>query len=387
MRSRIDLQTVLLTALIGSLAILPLKFVVGQYSLFHVLMLASVSFAAIRFFGNYGVKINFCAFDVLIILYLVVSAIYSFVGKGDGPLFVLLKTGVYYIFFISIRVLLWGVSKERVYEILKWGGMAGLLVMVGTIMYVILVMPFSFSGIGYYELTYNYYSLLSGGIGNSEDFSSADIMRNTLGECFAFYSAIFLIVANGWRYSFAHLFLAMLFTISTFSRRAFLALLAIFFVKRLRNSVVHNKILSGFVFPFVLFVALVAFAGYSLSLRQVELDDESRRIQYSHTLAQINDSPVIGTGYTAKIDGKYVHNFVLASWYMSGIVGVLLSLLVVFYLIFGFYNGFVIGRDFAFVLAIPLIGLMVGSTVEGIFGPVSWLILGFYFYLSTVRVD
>ncbi|WP_452221587.1 O-antigen ligase family protein [Lacinutrix salivirga] len=135
-------------------------------------------------------------------------------------------------------------------------------------------------------------------------------------------------------------FLIVLIFISQ-SRSTMIIFLIIFSIKYLVNKKSKKLFLVLLFSPLVLLVALLFF-DFGVFQRFTEFSEDARVYMFINTFNEIFSNPILGKGFGALIEtnGKinHVHNFVIAAWYSSGILGLLFSLIVVLELGLKFYN-------------------------------------------------
>jgi O-antigen ligase len=110
--------------------------------------------------------------------------------------------------------------------------------------------------------------------------------------------------------------------------------------------------------------------------RLADFSDGGRHNQYADAIQQFSSSPFVGLGFGTKLErGSYVHNFVLGSAAMMGILGLLAALYIHATLLLAFAKGLLCPRDCnaAVFLIIPILSLTVGATFEGLFTVSGWL--------------
>jgi len=327
---------------------------------------------------------NFISFfDVIIAVYIAFCLLSFPFSRDDSSLFALIKTIVYFLFYLGLKFSLTKFGRDQVVNLTNYGIFTGIFLFSSLIIYVLFskdLFSTVFSNVSYYNTTMKLYSGALSLFGEDVPVKSRDFMRNALGECFAFY---FVFVAfAGFRNKLARYFFASLgffYSFFMFSRRAFLSVVvSVFYMIFKRMSMAKLILLCLATIGVIFFVGL---GGMQIGGRLFDYSDPSRIAQYGEVFDLISERIFFGYGYGAKIsDEKYVHNFILASFYMMGIVGFLLSFFIYFILMFEYLSGLIL-KNISFihvVLIIPIMGLSVGSTVEGIFTPVGWIILAIY---------
>lgn len=377
--------------------------------LLYIMLIASLPFfSVVRFSGNMSAPFvalsiiflvlcyktirdlrlhrAFNLIDELIFIYLLVcifSLLYS--GQENG-LFALLKSATYFILYLSLKNFLANQELSGLINSSIMGVIAGTVFFSLSVIYVLIIkgIPItSLQGFSYQVVTVQIFRAIAEQLGNQNIESSADVMRSALGEVFALYVIIMIIFIGVRQHTLGLLMtiLNMLFLFSMSSRRALIAVAITIFGLFLRKGMrVRNIAALG--------AGLIVIAGMILSYqyfvgdsRLFELSDTSRMQQYEHVVSLIADKPILGYGYGAKTKGDvYVHNFILASFFMNGVLGLVVSLGIYLFLCFE-YMRWVIRRSdnvFSALLIIPVIGLTIGSTVEGMLTITGWIAVALY---------
>ena len=173
----------------------------------------------------------------------------------------------------------------------------------------------------------------------------------------------------------------IVFVVCTFSRRAFHAIVIVIFggsffdqagLKRgLSMALLVGSVVAGSLF-------IQEEPGES---RLADFTDSGRTEQYRQALDHFSQSPWVGTGFGSKLDrGSYVHNFVLGSAAMLGVAGLFVALYLYVSLIVQFIVGLAKPRIYntSTFLIIPILGMTIGATFEGIFTITSWVGISLY---------
>lgn len=347
---------------------------------------ACIIFVMVRvFLGNKVIKSSFNIFDLLIFIYLVWCAISLGVTFADGSLIVYIKTLFYFFMYLSLKNIITLIDEDRLYVVVSWSVMFGCLLYLAFILYLYAASDVSIvtSKFNYWNFTYQLFSQSDYLFSNAEDFSSSHLMRNAVGEVFAFYFVCLVVACKRHMICLWGRFLAFLFAALMFSRRAVFLILTMTVFSKTKTS--KNKVIYSVLLVFVFSV----FSMSDLNLennsnRLMNLESEERILMYAKSLSDINDAILFGYGYGKKLDDKYyIHNMVLSSFYMTGVLGGLLSLLIIFMLVRRVYFDLIFNKDDkGFILAIPIMGAMVGSTVEGMFTVTGWVALALYFSIQ-----
>jgi len=219
---------------------------------------------------------------------------------------------------------------------------------------------------------------------------SSDIGLNALAGVFLLYLNIILLTSTrgGW---IKHLLLAssagllvVMDSMGTLVALAAIMMWMCFNQLSLGQKFVRHffrmSLVSGFV---LLFLAVVSIGPGILDSNH----EVGRIAQYKLSIAQILDSPISGKGLGTKIAHRdhsvYPHNFILASWLMMGLVG-----LVAAFNLFGFlvYQTIIsmlhamadetrdrIRRILPIFLIAPVVTLLIRSSIESIFMLSDWI--------------
>ncbi|WP_281847367.1 O-antigen ligase family protein [Olleya namhaensis] len=184
------------------------------------------------------------------------------------------------------------------------------------------------------------------------------------------------------------IFLVLLILISQ-SRSTMMIFAIIFIVKHLVNTNNKKLFIVIFIAPIVLILGLLIF-DFSVFNRFTQFAEDARVTMFINTFNKIIKNPVLGQGFGALIETngkpKHVHNFVIAAWFSSGILGFIFTLTVIFELILKFYNKIKFQKanyKYYFIYGFPLlviIRMMVGGN-NGLPSFHDWFALSI-FYIS-----
>jgi O-antigen ligase len=202
--------------------------------------------------------------------------------------------------------------------------------------------------------------------------SSADVMRSAIGEVFALYG-LFLLLFTRRTTKWTILLLLVVGTIAwaVASRRAGLALVLgfVLLAVRWRRKRVGLQLVGLLAALTIGLTVLPAYLG-----RFAQLGSSQRLEQFARALRLIAERPFTGHGFASQIDDRYVHNILLGSWYMLGILGLALAVWLVGHLaLHTLRSADRRSPAVGVLLLIPLIGVSVGSTTEGTFTIVGWV--------------
>ena len=328
----------------------------------------------------------FTTLDSLILFYLIISSVSLLVTWSETGFFALVKSTAYFFMYLGLKTHLSGYSYKDIMVSTVYGVTGGTVLFLAAVaiaIFVLMAKGFDFSeGIGYDSLTLPVARSISGFLGGEDIERSSDFMRNVMGEVFAFY--IIVLLSGGTRpglRSISVVVVNTVFMLATVSRRAFIAVSASLVLLMSKYIDFRRSAAMGVGGILILLVTVLAYYSFHDNLRVFDISDSSRIQQYEQALSLIYEKPILGWGYGAKLgEGVYVHNFVLASAYMNGIPGLVLGLSIYFLLVIRYLSGVISspGSGYHMLLVIPILGLSVGSTVEGIFTIIGWLCIALY---------
>lgn len=324
-------------------------------------------------------------FDLMVLLYFSICFFSYSVSFEEGAGFVIIKTISYICLYFSLRVCLQELDVKSIATSSVLGVKLGSFSFVCAIFYACTDISWQAlfgEGISYSITTMAVFSQLFVMFGHEEEILSSMVMRNTLGEVFALYFIFLLVFCSSKLVKLLFMVMNFILVIFMFSRRAFFAVLLSVF----------SYLSSGFRFSrlMLLLACFIPIAGLFYlggSVRLFNVEDVARLSQYSLVLDMLEDIPFLGYGYGYKLFGeKYVHNFVLASLLMNGVLGLVSSSLLYVYLIVSFIGRqmFSSGNHVHLFLLLPILGLTVGSTVGGIFSIPSWVSLAIMYRFQQI---
>jgi O-antigen ligase len=365
----------MLACLIASLPFWPLR-IVGGLGASHLLLAAAVPLALVRIMATRRIAYRFGAVDIFLTLYLALAAASLIVSPVGLGLPALAKSLSYWVTFVAMGVLLHGVPLGVVKRACVVGVASGVLLFLGAAVLMIVSGQADLGSLSpnsiYWDLAFPVYRGLLTSAGGLEDVRSADVMRSAVGEVFALYGLLVLIsFRRATAFSIALLVLSATIAWAIASRRAGLALLIGFLLLsvRWRRRTVGVQILA-----LLGLVSTAAAIVPSYLGRFGDLSSTQRLDRLRVAMDRIASSPFSGHGYASQIDGQYVHNIVVGSWYMLGILGLALAMWLVAYLLTRAVQAADRRTPEAGVLLlIPFLGVLVGSTVEGTFTVVGWV--------------
>ena len=319
---------------------------------------------------------------MLYILVIVFSFLYSDVTAGSA--FALIKTIVYSLGFFSITYALILLADKRGVTDIENAIIASVSVYFVFFLYVVVVTGAWSSilyGFSYWSFTYKVYAAINEMFFDNSDFTSKNIMRNTIGEIFALFSIVLLgRIKNRGYLIFIIFLMSLILLVVTFSRRGLIEL-SICFVLFLYMKGSLKYALSAGLFVTILYYLIFYFGVDTTDTftRFENIANDARGGQFQEAFSVISTEPFFGLGYGAELaNGMYVHNIVIGSWYMLGILGFLASLVLMFLMLSQLSKSILQKQLFGLFLVVPLVGSNVGSTVEGIFTPAGWLGISFY---------
>jgi len=378
-----SLAELLFIGLIASLPFFSLRIGLLGVNLPLIFLAAIMVIVCLDVFIHSKIKVGFSHFDQLIVAYLFL-ALFSFIHTDENlhANFAFTKSILYFSSFLAVKALLATVSREKIERALLSGVILGTSLFVILAIYVLvkknLLSNLDFS---YYGLTYKVFSGFYSLFGSNDAIKSADIMRNAIGEVFAFYFIVIFVanIQSRWT-KILYVLSNFILVISMFSRRAFLAIMATISIGFFRSQ--NRIVLLGFIM--VVGLGILIFLSTEGTLkggRLTDFSDASRVSQYASAMDLLNQKPLFGHGFGFKLDGKkYIHNFILSSSVMMGVAGLVFSLAIYFFAVWRYVEGLLnkSNTPYSFLLIVPIFGMTIGSTVEGIFTPISWIIFATY---------
>lgn len=332
------------------------------------------------------VKKIFGPIEGLILIYLILVSLIFLVHMNESALVPMYKTWVYFVLYLLLKNFLVSINFTHVENATFHGVVGGTL-----IFFVISALLLFQSGqflsalgnLSHASLTFKIYAHLNEFLGGMENFTTRNLMRSVVGESFAFYG-LFLISKIAKYRSLPLLLLYLLeilFVIVSFSRRSLIAVgVSSFFIFFVTSKSIFTKAVIAPIIFMSLGVIVFLITSDSRIFDFSNLGG-TRGDMYVLAIDGFLDRPVLGNGYGVKIiDDNYVHNFILSSAFSLGISGLIVSFLIIGYLIVKYLHAIVqrTGSIYTFFLIIPIIGSMVGSTLEGMFTVTSWIILALW---------
>ena len=383
MKSSLSAVEWLYVGVIASLPLFPVRGLPGGVSISLFLMLCMFGMYFVRAVMTASVPAIFSKLDLALLCYLIVALFGMVDTASPEVLFSIGKSTIYMLAYLALKMGISEIPHQRLETLTGVGVIAG-TISFGAVMLFALYSTGSLSvlagNFSYWTVTVGVFSSIDSVFGQArDDFTSVHVMRNSVGEAFSFYVIAALVF--GFRRRLTKVYMAVantVFALSMFSRRALLAICFGVFGASMRQAGPGRKVLAG------LGMAL-GVAGYMFSSgadsRLTDFRDEARSIQYTEAIARFAESPIFGDGYGAKLSsGNYVHNFILSGAMMMGALGLLVTVWIFGKIALDCLRGFRAERGFqtSVFLIVPLLGMLVGSTVEGIFTMTSWVILAIH---------
>ncbi len=323
-------------------------------------------------------KISLDIFDFMLLGYLgIVLANCAFLPQADNQYLILAKSVVYFALFATLKQFLMDFPIAVMEKVIFRGVIVGSFGFVAIALFALWrtgnlsVLTSSWK---YYTLTLQTFASIDIVFGQQrmEEFASRDVMRNAVGEVFTLYFLLAQVFRNKQISLWPPLLLVLngLLIVLTFSRRAFFAVAAVAMIAFKPNQQGVKRFLFTLLVLASLFTLTLFMEGDS---RLIDVSGGSRMDQYTEALSTWSEKPIFGVGYGTQLNGRYVHNFVFSSMFFMGIPGLIFSLGITGYLLFHFFKGsFLQDNNLANLLVIPLFGLAVGATAEGIFTITQW---------------
>lgn len=365
----------------------------GSIPIIFLLMIALFIFFKVCFLDK-KIKKVFSFFDFLLFIYVAYASL-SYIFHLDQEIGItpVFKTIVYFLLYLFLKYFIRTNKPEDIARSTLYGILSGTLLLFVVVVYALYIQETIgsiMSGrISYFEFTYKIYGAVNSLIFGAVAYSSKDIMRSSLGEIFSFYLIAMIILAKFTKakpFILSFIPVNLFYAIACFSRRSLLSATISPILFLLTNSrKLWIKVVTALFFLVLIYILVHIIISES---RLTDMGDtkNARISQYSLALNRIIESPILGYGYGAKINvdqiigDRYVHNFIIASAYMMGVFGFLVSSCIYYYLVSGYIRGILKPHiiQYSYLLIIPILGLAVGSTVEGIFSIPSWIILALY---------
>lgn len=369
-----------IVALVASLPFFPMKITSTGMAVFHVSALLAISVMIIRPLDVMKVVGNSPYFSLPLLAYISIAGISLAITTQETGFVAWVKTLFYSLMFFAILSARGRVGEEKFRGGVVFGAAIGLTMFVFVLVYA------NFKAgagggitLSYYGLTIGLFKPVFEFFLSKEDFSSRDLMRSAMTEVFVLYAFLFWFYSKG-KVNVILVLFCVLLSLGFFSRRGLVMLVIAGFLwwvsGLLSGKISGSKAIGISIFSFIL--AAVFVATFS-ETRLVDLEVSSRASQFEVAAQSINENIFMGVGYAAKVGGLYVHNMLIATWYMLGVAGLVPIILMT---VFMLHRAAVSVRYspvpiVAMFFCIPLVGGMVGSTTEGLYTPAAWLAMAF----------
>jgi O-antigen ligase len=365
----------LLAALVASLPFWPIRVTAGLGTT-HLILLAAIPLAVGTTMVRGRLRYRPGPVDLFLIAYLGMALASTIVSPQQQGLQAITKSVAYWGSFVCLAIVLRDVPRALLARACVSGVVAGTVLFGAAAAWVIgsgqvSIRALSPSSI-YWDLTFPIYRGLLTSAGGLDDVSSADVMRSAIGEVFALYGLVLLLFTKRTtRWTILLLIVVGAIAWAVASRRAGLALVVgfVLLAVRWRRKRVGLQLVALLAALTIGLTVLPAYLG-----RFAQLGSSQRLEQFGRTVALIAERPLFGYGFASQVDDRYVHNILLGSWYMLGLLGLALAIWLVGY--FAIHTLRAADRSAPAVgvlLLIPLIGVSVGSTTEGTFTIVGWV--------------
>lgn len=339
-------------------------------------------------------RLTFSKFDIAVVLYVAVVLInMSLVVNAEDARFGLIKTLIYVTSYFCLKQLLQNHSMANIALAVKSG------VAIGTCLFLLTAVACLFitghisaiTKFDYYSLTKNTFISIGSvfGTGKIDDFEGKDIMRNAVAEAFTFYFLCTLIFK--FKSRIANVFILLLnvvLVLCTFSRRAFHSIAVVIFGGSFFDQAGLKRGISMALLVGSVVVGSLLIQEEPAESRLADFSGSGRADQYLEALDNFSHSPWLGTGFGSKLErGSYVHNFVFGSAAMLGVAGLFIALYLYVFAIAQFIIGLAKPRIYntSTLLIIPILGMTVGSTFEGLFTITSWIAFILFSHCSDLR--
>ena len=330
--------------------------------------------------------------EVFIFIYILWFFCIYMVHMNDSAIIPMLKTIMYFFLYLLLKNFIM-MNKASNIEICTYHGIVCGIVLFFIIpvysLYIDGTLFKIFDKITYHHLTFRIYSSINNLLGGNDKFLSKDMMRSALGEVFAFYTIFLMIffMKNKELFSIKYIPFAIIGVIICFSRRSLLSTAISSIIIPLREG---DKIITkALLFIFLMFLLYILVFVFAFETRLVDLSDTNniRKLMIISAMNGISEYPIFGHGYGIKIfNDYYVHNFVFSSGYSLGIFGLFISICIFTLVMYYYIKGMIskTNNGYSYLLIIPVLGMLVGSTLEGMYTITSWII--FALYASTYQV-
>ncbi|MAY42195.1 MULTISPECIES: hypothetical protein [unclassified Neptuniibacter] len=334
--------------------------------------------ALVTGFSAFGI----CKIDFILFLLVFFNSTYALLDVDYKIDIIIFKTLYLFFSYMGIRCYLVSIENERLLSLIKGVALSVFVFFVFLLcLIVFLFFQLEVEVFGYWEMTLPMVSEIYTFFSPQYDLNgvrSKDIMRNTYGEIFSLFAFLifFGCFASKGKLGLFSVMISSFMVLFTFSRRAiidFLIILAVYF-RGVNALVVNNFIIISFVVFSLVVIKIFVFGDVSLT-RHFYLWDTARFGMIKEVFSVDLSSFLFGGGYGYKFGDKYIHNFVLSQMYMFGVLGFVFSF-TFFYLVTKRLCVSIFSNNYAaIILVVPCVGMMVGSSFEGLLTPAGYLSL------------
>lgn len=390
-----NIHVLALLLLLFSFPYFPFRFTSFNLGITHFAIALCIALGVSLQFRNKTYRLNL--FDKALMVFLLIEGIYCVVLPQERAVLVFTKSVVYALGYFSIKNICIHLGSSVVQKTLVRGSILSVVCFSILVVFCMFIFPsnhhrldFNFSGI-----TLTAYQSLSNLFGYEHKMATVELQRTVVVNGFVFY----FIVLLQWKPKFFFpKTICQIFTLSIalclFSRRAILLLVISFAVYA--RELAKTKPIAATVQFLGLLLCIYIFVFYISGNDHVrDISVDARVSQLSYVSENSNWFYSFGQGLGAQVSStqggeelKYIHNFLISSYYMMGILG-FLAALSLFVLIGVHYVGGLLNKSgllYSQLLLIPLMGLLVGSSIEGIMSPVSWTAIAVYFSLASLSL-
>ena len=370
----LNFENISVSIFIASLPFYTFRFIPGGFSLTHIL------FSLIALLGLMKIlhgKLFLNKIDIGILIYLLIitsNILFNSIYDKD---FEFIKIITYFICYFLFKQLYYSFKEcDKQFALISGS-------IIGIIAFSILL----FKTMLTYNIYYNTDNLMFVIYKNifiennlSNDFHGRQIMKSVVGEVFALYALILYALINEKTKKSIFL-IPSIFVVLMESLRSYISLLSIM-VKQNTNKKILTVIFA--------LMALIIFKSAIMSTIETGIfgfseegiygNERLKQIRYVINNLDFNQL-ILGQGFASKIDDRfYVHNFIFSSFYTLGLLGLLISCYIFFIILKKYIKLYMLHRynNFGLFLIIPILGLLVGSTVEGVFTIPEWICLAIF---------
>lgn len=365
----INLTTFVVVLLIASLPFYSFRFLPGELALPHLFLILTAFLGIFKIFDG---KFVYSKVDIFIFIYLFVIIFNIFLHNIYEKNFEASKTFFYVICYILLKQLYSSYKEDEKKLILYLGSCLGLISFF--FLFVIIIYKNNvYSNLD--TIIFFFYKAIFENYNLADDFEGNLMMRSVVGEAFALYTLILFSLKKPGSKNYLFI-LSFLFVILMQSLRSYLSVFTIIYKQKLLNSIFIIFIF----FIFILFFSSTVTTTFTSGVfgnSDIGLLGNTRLLQMQYVLGEMSYKDLfIGHGFASKINNMYIHNFIFSSLYTLGIIGFFVSFGLVYSLLSS-YSKFLFFKEsnLEILLIIPILSLLVGSTVEGMFTIPSFIVL------------